>query len=425
MKLRTAHTFDEPKKHTPFFSPEKTPSEPFFQPKLKVNSPGDQLEKEADTVADRVVEGEHVPEQATETTNTHAVQRSLAGMTQPVRDRTQLWNVRLDSAHTGQAPLNDLFKKDPPNTSLGFGGTKVLDPSVITTTAADKQATYDVARGIDSIPGLFVSRFNMPINTTATVHLDFSPFGGQAGTFRVSYINSNMIEGDVVREFHLEYVGGAHATAAQSTRPDGITIGSNSFTADGWPDAQYDQLIETLNRIPASALNQINGMTFNYRGGTAIAHGQAMEEEGEAELEYGVPTTDRVITVFSSAVAPNAMNYEGLPRIAFVIAHEIGHWLDFMPIFNTAAAATGPTVAQTDSLSGYTRMETDGELVEDPSNPRGTFHGLNTSNTDISAYGASNAEESFAEYFAMYITSPNTLLLMRPTVHAYFARQFP
>jgi hypothetical protein len=352
------------------------------------------------------------------------IRRSLSGLSQDVRNNVSLWNVRVEPSHVGSGIFHDYFKKNPPNASIGFGGTIVIDPSVTQTTDQEHSTEYDVARGLQSVPGHFVSSLSMPVNSTATIHLDFSSFGGQVGTFRITYVNTNTGEGDATREFHIEFLGGAHTTAEQSSRPEGITVRGNTFTADGWPDAQYDQLVETLNRIPASALSQINGMTFNYRSGTTIAHGQVMTEEGEAELEYGIPTTDRVITIFGSAAAPNAMNYEGLPRIAWVIAHEIGHWLDFMPIFNVVANATSATVTPTHSLSGHTRIAANGDLeTEAGGNTR--FHRLNNANTGISAYGGTNSEESFAEYFAMYITSPATLLLLRPAMHAYFAREFP
>ena len=354
----------------------------------------------------------------------HTIRRSLSGLSQDVRNRVSLWNVRVEPGHVNTGVWREYFRKNPPRSSLGFGGTIVIDGSVVQTTASEHEDTYDVARGLQSVPGYFVSRLSMPLNTTATLHLDFSPFGGQSGTFRITYVNTNTGEGDATREFHIEYLGGAHSTPAQSQRPESFSVQGNNFVADGWPDSDYDKLRETLGRIPASALRQINGMTFNYRQGNTIAHGQAMTEEGEAELAYGIPTTDRVINIFSSASAPNAMNYEGLPRIAWVIAHEIGHWLEFMPIFNVVANATGPTITPTNSLSGHNQVDAQGNLSTGVGADT-AFHRLNNSNAAISAYGATNAEESFAEYFAMYITSPSTLRLLRPQLHAYFAQHFP
>ena len=354
-----------------------------------------------------------------------AIQRSIATIAQPVRNRITLWDTVIAAATLSPTALNDYFRTVAPSSNVGFNGTIVIDSSVTTTGSV---APFDLTRGLNNIPGIIMSS-NMPVNSTITLNMDLSRFGGQNGMFRFTYVNTNTSTAATATpayEFHIEYVGAVHTAAPQATRPSTITIGSNSFVAAGtWPDDRYDELVEVLGRLPASVQTQINGMRFRYQSQIVQTQAQ-LGEDGEATVGTGIARASRQIIIWSSVARPTIANYGGFSRTAYVVAHEIGHWLDFMPIANAfdAANTAGRAPAATDSLSGYYRMDTSGDFAEGAN--RGTaFQRLNVANSASTGYGATDLKESFAEYFALYVTEPALLQQIRPTIHRFFSTTFP
>jgi Mlc titration factor MtfA (ptsG expression regulator) len=356
---------------------------------------------------------------------TGAIQRSIATIPQPVRNKITLWDTVIAAATLSPTALNDYFRTTAPSSSVGFNGSIVIDSNVTTTGSI---APYDLSRGLNNIPGLIMSN-HMPVNSTITLNMDLSRFGGQNGIFRFTYINTNTSTAATATpayEFHIEFVAGVHTAAAQSARPATVTIGSNSFIAAGtWPDDRYDELVEVLGRLPASVQTQMNGVRIRYQ--TQIVQTAAqLGEDGEATIGTGIASSSRQIIIWSSVARPTIANYNGFSRTAFVVAHEIGHWLDFMPIANAfdAANTAGRSPAATDSLSGYYRMNTSGDFAEAANRPT-AFQRLNAANTASTGYGATDLKESFAEYFALYVTEPTLLQQLRPAIHRFFSTTFP
>ncbi|MGN7783999.1 hypothetical protein ACTJIJ_05720 [Niabella sp. 22666] len=417
----------------------------FFRPRITVNQPNDKYEHEAAAVAGKVMRkgntesgtplffnavhhtlGKPMPQHVQQKGTGKSVQRSLANIgtaisatnQQAIRNRISFWDVPLAPSVVSTGALEDYFRKSPPNASLGFSGTTSIDSSVIQTTAAPQNATFDVARGLSSLPGHFVSTHNMPQNSTATINMDLSSFGGQAGIFRITYLNANPgTTGAAQLQFHLEFVSAARTTPTLTTRPGAFAVGGHNFSAIGWPDNRYDELIDVMNRVPATALQQIDGMRFRYRSQLLQTISQ-LGEDGEALLQTGVPANQREIIIWSTVTRPTVLNYSGFARTAYVVAHEIGHWLDFNPIF---IAANGTA---TDSASGFYRIGGDGALTEG-ANRRTRFSRLNSANPSATSYGTTDLKESFAEYFAMYVTDPAQLRLLRPDIFSYFQSAYP
>jgi hypothetical protein len=417
----------------------------FFRPRITINQPNDQHEQEAEAVAGKVMRkgntdnatslffnavhhtpGKPMPQRVQQKGTGKCVQRSLANIgtaisatnQQAIRNRISFWDVPLAPAVVSTGALEDYFRKSPPNASIGFSGTTSIDSSVIQTTATPQNATFDVARGLSSLPGHFVSTHNMPQNSTATINMDLSSFGGQAGIFRITYLNANPgTTGAAQLQFHLEFVSAARTTPTLTTRPGAFAVGGHNFSAIGWPDDRYDELIDVMNRVPATALQQIDGMRFRYRSQLLQTISQ-LGEDGEALLQTGVPANQREIIIWSTVTRPTVLNYSGFTRTAYVVAHEIGHWLDFNPIF---IAANG---AATDSASGFYRIGGDGALTEG-ANRRTRFSRLNSANPSATSYGTTDLKESFAEYFAMYVTDPAQLRLLRPDIFSYFQSAYP
>lgn len=353
------------------------------------------------------------------------IQRSISTIPQPVRNKISLWDTVISAVTLASPTLNDYFRATPPSSSVGFNGTIVIDSTVNSTSSV---SPYNLSRGLHNIPGIIMSN-HMPVNSTITVNMDLSRFGGQNGIFRFTYINSNTSTAATATpayEFHIEFVGAAHTTAVQSARPSTITIGSNSFIALGnWPDARYDELFEVLSRLPVSVQTKMNGLRIRYQSQFVQTQAQ-LGEDGEANIGTGIASTSRKIIIWSSVARPTIANYNGFSRTAYVVAHEIGHWLDFMPIANAyeAASARGRSPVATSSLSGYYYMNARGDFA-DAANRHTTFERLNAANTASTTYGVTDLKESFAEYFALYVTQPTLLQQLRPALHRFFRTTFP
>ena len=356
---------------------------------------------------------------------TSSLQRSMATIAQPIRNKISLWDVVINASTLSPAALNDYFRTTAPSSSTSFNGTIVIDSTVNT---AGSTAPYDLSTGLNNIPGLLMAE-RMPVNSTITLNMDLSTFGGQTGIFRCTYINTNTstaASATPVYQFHIEFVAGTHTAAAQSARPTTIAIGSNSFIASGtWPDARYDELVEVLGRLPSSVQTKMNGLRIRYQPQLVQTPAQ-LGEDGEATIGTGIASSARQIIIWNSVARPTITNYNGFSRTSYVVAHEIGHWLDFMPIADAfeAANTAGSTPAATDSLSGYYHMDTRGDFAESANRPT-PFQRLNVANAASTGYGATDLKESFAEYFALYVTEPTLLQELRPTIYRFFSRRFP
>jgi Mlc titration factor MtfA (ptsG expression regulator) len=86
---------------------------------------------------------------------------------------------------------------------------------------------------------------------------------------------------------------------------------------------------------------------------------------------------------------------------AFTIEHEIGHALDYAP----AESSRGVDQAK----MGHS----DPEFLKAAKADGGRA-------ASVTQYGKTDSEEFYAECFAMYISQPDTLAIMRPNIYKYF-----
>lgn len=249
----------------------------------------------------------------------------------------------------------------------------------------------------------------------------------------------------------------------------------NAFQA--LTDANKEQILRSVGRIPDSALRNITGVVFRRReltikDGEIYKLGGAYYSPDEHTITICEPQTssDQVFGDKNSSSFANAQQK--------TITHELGHAVDHAPRLaaqadkNSAVEAYNQLVQEYRALhaeykamsSGAERNQKAKELNEfkrnklDPAkasmqtqkdtyystrNLSGYGHELvgNTSRrtedvTDfdnavardgnkITLYANESDQEGFAEAFALYITEPETLRTLSPNVYAYMLENFP
>ena len=108
------------------------------------------------------------------------------------------------------------------------------------------------------------------------------------------------------------------------------------------------------------------------------------------QYRYDPRKKQRVLTLYDGAFA------DGDEALVTLIAHEIGHALSFRPSEATPRAASAAS-----SQAFKDALRADGGKA-------------------LTDYGATNAEEHYAEAYSMFISEPETLKVLRPAVFAYF-----
>jgi hypothetical protein len=124
-----------------------------------------------------------------------------------------------------------------------------------------------------------------------------------------------------------------------------------------------------------------------------------------------------------------------------MIAHEIGHALDLIPMYGPVA---GKKEAPDSDYQGTSGSGTHWKLGsgntwapdERPTFKNNDFRkaaiadGLDVSskgklNQGITEYGETDWQELFAESWSLYTTDPGALAILRPKTSAYFAKAYP
>ncbi len=306
--------------------------------------------------------------------------------------------------------------------------------------------------GLGSIGAWLAGQTNaLPLNSSIEVDLDLSNYGGSRSTYRFTYFSH--AAGRVRRApssnvMLIELIGNVIAAPAGQAAPaNTFTIGTTRFNLSGsWSNDEYAMLRQALSLLPAGALTAAAGVTFSKSG----------QRGSRAEAGNYDQTTD-TISLHNNAFPAASMRIGQRSRATFNILHEIGHALDLRELsrawsrFNTA----GQTVAarrrllRQRSLSGsrYVRDTSTGDydVEQNVSDTSGAFRqaarrdqirqetGTRTTaegtpatlRGGITSYSDTDYQELFAEAFALYISAPETLRLLRPNIYSYFNRRYP
>lgn len=230
--------------------------------------------------------------------------------------------------------------------------------------------------------------------------LDLEPYGGVDGHYRFSVVVTRKVAGTPTEvDLIIENIKPRISLAAkldvdtrtrlqkrfdatgQKRGGDDETVGADP--APKWQDAEWDRVLQATAFIPDSMLSRVPGVVWTRGSGASHTKEAGLYEE--TTVGGGKPPK-RTLTLYS-----NAFNSDG--ELIWTVVHEFGHGRD-------SADAT--------RLSGTSAWQT---------------AALNTLGKAISDYGRTDWHEDYADSYAMFITEPETMKLLRPELFAWFQKQ--
>jgi hypothetical protein len=300
----------------------------------------------------------------------------------------------------------------------------------------------------------------LPQNSTSAVVLDLTPYGGSQRVYRFTRV----VSGDPPQtSFFIDDVGTEAAAPAPPTDataafPRG-RFDTHSFTAPGG-DRDFEAIIRAaVEMVPDRLLTPIDGASFL----------RATTDPHDAAIGGRYDHQAHTVTIYDPGMSQTTARFGDAggavgPRLRTVL-HELGHAIDEAPLRH---AWTARETARRAFEAAFSQYDDGTGNYSFPGNLQGRFdrlHGAATSAdtaytgarshsghdhehgdtdatataTDFTAAVAADGgvtptayaestrgddhhiRETYAEAFAMFITEPQTLLALRPRIHAYFA----
>jgi hypothetical protein len=267
------------------------------------------------------------------------------------------------------------------------------------------------------------------VNITSVQHLDLSgqtspadsAIHGPDAIFRFSSVKFDSVGRGATRtenvQVLIEKLGSFTAASLTESAADRRQRFANTYQitnavpvrndplgdpVEAMSDSQFDQVLEGLNRLPASFLSRVTGIPIHRSTDARGPHNEVAEYSQNRPA--GSTEWQRKIIVYNDFFRMNA------EQKAFTMIHEIGHALDFRP--NEASGGSGGPSASAATGRGSFReaVNADGGLSK----------GVSTY-----AVTATDFDEYYAESFALFRTQADTLRNLRPNVYQYFVTQFP
>lgn len=167
-------------------------------------------------------------------------------------------------------------------------------------------------------------------------------------------------------------------------------------------DAKFDLILQALDKVPESILNQGKGIPI-HRGLKAKGPNGEGAEYTQTKAK-GSDVWERRITVYADFFSKD------IDARSFLMAHEFGHALDFRPN-ESSKGKGGASLSAADGKDSFKKaLKLDGGVKK-----------------GVSTYSLTQTEEKeyFAEAFTMYINQPETLKVLRPNVYEYFHTKYP
>ncbi len=324
-------------------------------------------------------------------------------------------------------------------------------------------------------------------DTTVTLALDLTPYGGSAGSFRFTYVKPPPSgKSTPPARIVVEALGaaaqpaGTKAPVKEEGKPepkdpiaDKITAHSISQSYSG---DELEALRAAISLVPDSHLAIVDGLRF--------ARGSVHPTKPDVGGNYNPAT--HTITMFDKAFKATEVTFQdagGAVRTSYAtraIVHEIGHAVDLAPLRTARnaqdkadAAVAGLAKKYPDGQGGYSyprggpeekevkaveKAATDAEKARlDARSRSGTKDVKNVKKVkgkpdeisfdemigtaadsdfrkavradgkDVSKYAEEDWQESYAEAYSLYLTEPKTLQSLRPKTYAYLddAKRLP
>ena len=393
---------------------------------------------------------------------------TLSGL--PEADRKR---IRVTTAFVTVPGLDEKFGRGvarltvplPPNTHLA------VDPSAA---SVQPDGLSNVAATLTTTNG-GLAQVVLAENSTITLALDLSPYGGINGLYRFTrHVPPGA--GAVARVIVEQLGAGSLPTGTQppvaatpdaAPPPDAV---EQTMTAaklrHSYSGVQLTSLRAAIAQIPASHLAKVSGLAFAM--GTVNAANP--NERGKYDR------LSHTITMDASAFGANQGRFsEGAVAstdAVRAIVHEIGHALDVVAIRaaertsakadegvkdlirrypdgkggysysglkgeeladvqakEKAAASAEPDLLKARSLTGGSVVKTtQGDFTDAPATAlRQSAFGRAVAKdaSAVTGYGATDPGETFAEAYSLYITSPSGLKALRPATSAFLEQELP
>jgi hypothetical protein len=251
-------------------------------------------------------------------------------------------------------------------------------------------------------------------NTTMTLQIDLRPHGGPLGTFRFTYVDRTGAD-----EILVELVGRSEAEGMSKGKTEKAEekFTANGFTRSGYSGHELEELLHAILLVPDAALALVNGVTF----GRASVHPSNPDAGGEYdESAHTITMYDKAFQASVPGVGTRNLDQLGARNVgrdgevsdesSRLIAHEIGHAINYVPVKKAGGSARVKRESDTD------QRRVTGEFIDAVRADGGVA---------ITTYGATAKGEHYAEAFSFYVSDPLLLQSLRPNVYAFFAKKFP
>ncbi|HKA33052.1 MAG TPA: hypothetical protein VKH64_07560 [Candidatus Binatia bacterium] len=327
----------------------------------------------------------------------------------------------------------------------------------------DPRVPQALHRGLRNAAGGLVAG-SLRLNSIANVQFDLPKTFATVETFRFTYVGREPRAGTCRREIVIDTLNPDSAAERTESKGQSVIARHGFVVGPGWADTERRTLDAVLGRMPEGWLGRIDGLKFN----RDRQHPTLSDRGGEYAADA------HTVTMYDHGFKFSLARFDAGDRAAASIAHEIGHSFDFAPLreafdaYRAEVAATESafsryklpgsdryrippdreqawessqkriaaatrTLEAARGLSGYRwRLEprsqlyeaVDGGAAENSENEFRKAAALDGP-VRITKYAETDWSEYFAEAFSLYVVDPVLLELLRPTIYAYFARQFP
>ena len=312
-----------------------------------------------------------------------------------------------------------------------------------------------IKEGLKSLAAEFFNENNFTYNTVTNVPLNLEKVGGVNGVYRFTLIERTS---KPKRQLIIEQVSISPPADPSKIDVDKATKRFEKFeftlgTGFGG-DAQKKLLFAALARVPDSILNRIKGVKFEL---SSAATGDR-DEAGHYD-----PNT-HTITMFQDSLKKfmNSTDASGSDFFTHVLAHEVGHALDFesftrarvkrdtlrsqLKDAQTEARRTAPDISDPNAQAAkqkkdkelITRLETAltqaesdfAQILKTQDVQKGGGYSQSTQfgtagGKGISAHAKKGGNvENFPELLTLFILDPDLLKSLRPDAYKYFGDTF-
>jgi hypothetical protein len=230
--------------------------------------------------------------------------------------------------------------------------------------------------------------------------LGLEPFGGVDGHYRFTVVVTRKVAGapaevDLIIENvkprislagKLEPATRARLQkrfdeAGQKRGGDDETLGADP--APKWQDAEWDRVLQATAFIPDAMFSRVPGVVWTRGSGPSHTKEAGLFEV--TPVGAGKPPK-RTLTLYS-----NAFSSDG--ELIWTVVHELGHGRDFAD----ATRLSGTSAWHTAALGGL--------------------------GSAVTEYGRTAWQEDYADSYAMFVTEPETMKLLRPELFTWFEKQ--